>query len=388
MNTASVVHIIDHLGSGGAQRLVADIATFQTRRAMSVAVIALRGPTPLSAELAAAGVAVHCLSLARWDPRQIAAIRSLLRTLRPTIVHLHLMGAHTIGRFAAALANVPAMVIHDHEGSAEIYTHPGPLLALRRLIEPRIATLGVAYVALTEEAAAYAVSVSRRPAQQVVVVPNGINLKHLMACTLSRADARSQLSLPLSVTLIVSVGRLRPVKGFDLLLEAVARLPAAVHLAIAGEGPQHAALAARAARLDLAGRVHFLGHLTDVRPLLRAGDIYAQPSHREAFGLAAAEAAACGLPVVASAVGGLREIVRHGETGLLVPPGCSDELAAALARLVADPSLSHRLGSSARDRVHARLGIEQTVARLDTLYRSLTLTTLGCPTTISGATSR
>jgi glycosyltransferase involved in cell wall biosynthesis len=371
MSAISVAHVIDHLGAGGAQRLVVDIATRQARRDMSVAVIALRGPTPLSAELAAAGVPVHCLDRGKWDLRQVTTLQRLLHALRPTVAHLHLMGAHTIGRLAAALAGVPATVLHDHEAGAETYVYPGPLLALRRLVEPRIAAPGVAYIALTEEAAAYAVNVSRRPAQQVAVVPNGIDLAHLAACALDRAAARSHLGLPAWATLIVSVGRLQPVKGFDLLLEAIATMPATVHLALAGDGPERAALAACAARPGLAGRVHLLGHLADVRPLLRAGDIYAQPSRREPFGLAAAEAAACGLPVVASAVGGLREIVCHGETGLLVPPGDPAELAAALAQLVADPPLLRRLGSAARERAHARLSIERTVERLDALYRSL-----------------
>ena len=388
MSAISIAHIIDHLGAGGAQRLVADIAPRQARRGMSVAVIALRGPTPLSTEIAAAGVPVYCLDRAKWDLRQITTLLHLLRKLRPTVAHLHLMGAHTIGRLAAALARVPVTVIHDHDASAEIYTHPGPLLALRRLIEPRIAAPGVAYVTLTEEAAAYAVHVRRWPAPQVVVVPNGIHLEHLASSSLSRAEARARLGLPAWATLIVSVGRLRPVKGFDLLLEAVATLPATVHLVLAGDGPEYTALANRAARPDLAGRVHFLGHLADVRPLLRAGDIYAQPSRREAFGLAAAEAAACGLPVVASAVGGLREVVRHGETGLLVPPERPAELAAALGHLVADPPLLRHLGSAARDRAHAWLSIERTVERLDTLYRSLIFTEPVCPITTSGATNR
>lgn len=367
----SVVHVIDHMGAGGAQQLVANLAIRQLQNGVSVNVIALRGPTPLGARLSASGVPVYFLGLTSWDPRQVALIRRILRTINPSIVHLHLIRACTFGWIAAALAGVSAIVIHDHEASAEIYTHPGPLLALRRLIEPHVTSPHVIYIAVSETAAAYAVQAGRRPVERVKVVYDGIDWEFFANFPLNQAEARASLGLPEGKVLIVGVGRLRPVKGFDILLEAVAALPANIHLALAGDGPERSVLAMRATQLEIADRVHFLGHLTDVRSLLRAGDIYVQPSRREAFGLAAVEAGAIGLPVVASAVGGLREIVCHGETGLLVPPERPTELAAALGQLVVDPSLSHRLGLAARDRVRARFTIEQTVERLDAIYRSL-----------------
>jgi len=387
MSATPVVHIIDHMGLGGAQRLLVDLAVRQRRQGRPVSVVALRGSTPLCAELAAAAVDVRCLGLTRWDPRQLPTLLRTLRELRAPLAHLHLLGAQTIGRAAAVLAGIPAIVVHDHEASAEIYSHPGPLLALRRLCEPAAPPRRIAYLVLTDDAAFYSATVRRWPADKLVVLPNGVDLAHLDACTLDQHAARRLLGLPERAPLIVYVGRLSHVKGADVLLEALALLPREVQLAVAGDGPQCAALQARAARPDLAGRVWLLGQLADVRPLLRAGDLYAQPSRREAFGLAAAEASACGLPVVASAVGGLRQIVRDAITGLLVPPEQPAALAAALARLLDDPALARRLGAAGRAYVRRTFDIEAVVEQLDAIYASLLEEIEPCPSTISGVTN-
>lgn len=371
MSATPVVHIIDHMGLGGAQRLLVDLAVRQRRQGRPVSVVVLRGSTPLCAELAAAAVDVRCLGLARWDPRQLPTLLRTLRELRPSLAHLHLIGAQTLGRAAAVLAAVPAIVVHDHESSAEIYSHPGPLLALRRLCEPAAPPRRIVYLVLTDDAASYAATVRRWPSERISVLPNGIDLAHLEAYTLDKGAARRLLRLPERASLVVSAGRLHPVKGLDLLLEALALLPPEAQLAIAGAGPENAALQARAARPDLAGRVHFLGQLGDIRPLMYAGDIYVQPSRREPFGLAAAEASACGLPVVASAVGGLHQIVRDEITGLLVPPEQPAALAAALARLLDDPALARRLGAAGRAYVRRTFDIEAVVERLDAIYAEL-----------------
>ncbi|NTW00077.1 MAG: glycosyltransferase, partial [Oscillochloris sp.] len=117
-----ILHVIDHLGAGGAQRLLADLTLRLHQRGRRVAVITMRHETDLSRSIARAGVPVTALGLARIDPRQLSALFWAYRSMRPAIVHTHLMGANTIGRVAAALAGVPAMVVHDHDSSAEIYT--------------------------------------------------------------------------------------------------------------------------------------------------------------------------------------------------------------------------------------------------------------------------
>lgn len=350
--------------------MVADLTRRLRQRCRQVAVIALRGESDLSRQIAQADVPVTTLGLQRGDPRQLSRLVAAFRQMRPTIVHTHLMGANLFGRAAAVIAGVPALVVHDHESSAEVYTHPGPLLALRRLAEPTARPHNLRYLVVSQRAAEYAREVAGWPTAQIRVVPNGVDVAHIQSYPHSQAESRAALGLPQHVPLIGFAGRLRPVKGADLLLDALAQLPGA-HLLIAGDGPQAAEVQARAERDDLAGRVHMLGQVADLRPALRACDVYAQPSRREAFGLAAAEAAAAGLPVVATAVGGLRDIVQDGRSGRLVPPERPDALSAALAHLLSDRELARRMGVFGRAYVEEHLAIETVVGLVEQVYDEL-----------------
>jgi glycosyltransferase involved in cell wall biosynthesis len=161
--------------------------------------------------------------------------------------------------------------------------------------------------------------------------------------------------------------------GPDLLVEALGLLPAGIdyEVTIAGDGDLRPMLEARLKALSLAGRVWFVGRLpnSEVASLMSELDIFAMPSRREEWGVAAAEASACGLPVVATTVGGIPEIVVDGETGLLVPPEDPAALARALERLIADPGLRSRLGTAGRRRIDQLYRWEQCVDRMELVYR-------------------
>lgn len=376
-----VVHVIDHLGAGGAQRLVADLAPRQARRGHHVTVVCLRGPTPLGSVLETAGVRVRCLGLGRTDVRQLIGLVALLRSNAPDIVHTHLTLSCLLGRIAAVVASVAAVVVHDHEADAEVFITPGPLLALKRLAEPRLPPQAVRYIVVSHSALAYAREVRRLPPCRVALVPNGVDSAYLEEGRLPPREARARLGLPAAGPLIGFAGRMAPEKGIDLLLEALAHLPAA-HAAIAGRGPLAEDMRSRAALLGVAGRAHFLGHLDDIRPLLWACDIYTQPSRREAFGLAAAEAAALGLPVVAARVGGLRDIVLDGITGRLVQPGSAVTLAAGLANLLGDRARAHALGTAGARHARQHFAIEMVLDSIDRVYQDMDRL---CHSTISGA---
>jgi glycosyltransferase involved in cell wall biosynthesis len=165
-----------------------------------------------------------------------------------------------------------------------------------------------------------------------------------------RARVRAELGLEGSFV-VLCAGHVIAEKGFDVAIEAVARLPADTVLLVAGSGPALAGLEARAVRLALGKRVRFLGRQADVAPLMQAADVLACPSlWAEAAGLVNMEAQACGIPVVASRVGGIPEIIEDGRTGILHEPGDAEALAAALERLRADPELRARIGAAARSR--------------------------------------
>jgi colanic acid/amylovoran biosynthesis glycosyltransferase len=174
---------------------------------------------------------------------------------------------------------------------------------------------------------------------------------------------------------ILSIGTLHEVKGQAHLVEACRRLTARgvpVECTFVGDGPDRAALEARVADAGLTGRVRFSGQRTraELVELLRRADVLAAPSvptrggKREGIPVVLMEAMAAGLPVVASRLSGIPELVADGESGLLVPPGDPDALAAALARLAADPALRSRLGQAARARVAADFDVSRNARRL------------------------
>ena len=179
-------------------------------------------------------------------------------------------------------------------------------------------------------------------------------------------------------TTILSIGRLHPEKGLDLLIAASERLHRTQvphRLLIVGgaqEGYEHYPQLLRQQAQDrgIADDVEFAGGVEDLRPLLQRAEIYVQPSRREAFGLAALEAMQAGLPVIASAVGGLPELVVDGATGRLVPPGDVDALATAMAVLINDPELRRTWGTAARQRAEQHYGVERFCTAIRDLYAS------------------
>lgn len=212
--------------------------------------------------------------------------------------------------------------------------------------------------------------------ERVVYVPHGVDLARFSPVAApERGALRRRLALPASACVITYTGRLLRGKGLPTLVEAFAELAKQelpVHLLLVGSGAGQALtveedLRADAASRGLAERVTFTGRVEAVEDYLKASDIFAFPSVFEALGISLVEAAACGLPAVASRTGGIVDVVEHGRSGLLVEPGDSRALAEALRALVADPALRSALGARAREVARTRFDAEDGVDR----YRSL-----------------
>jgi glycosyltransferase involved in cell wall biosynthesis len=203
------------------------------------------------------------------------------------------------------------------------------------------------------------------PPEKIVVIPNAAT----MGATASPAP-RSELARDVDGPVVLTVARLDGQKGIAHLLEAVATLPNA-SFAIAGDGPNRAALEQRAATLGVSDRVRFLGHRHDVPALLAAADLFVLPSLYEGLPLSVLEAMAAGVPVVATAIGGTDEVVRDGETGTLVPPANSEALAAAIGRALADRDRASRLALAARSLVAREYSVTSMVGSVSRLYDEL-----------------
>jgi len=200
-----------------------------------------------------------------------------------------------------------------------------------------------------------------RPSR-IRVIPNGVQVDRF-AARKPRSDIRT----------VVTVANLRHEKAHEVLIDAAAMLTARhphLRFLIVGDGPRRAALESLVAQHGLRPRVEFMGHREDIEAILSDADLFVLPSRSEAFPNAAIEAMASGLPVVASAVGGLLDLIEPYRTGVLVPPDKPGALAAAIDALVSAPDRAARIGSAARETVATRYSFDRMVSSFEALYRS------------------
>ncbi len=274
------------------------------------------------------------------------AFWSFLRKNRFDLIHQH-YGGRSI-RWAARAAGVPKIILHLHSRVFEQHNNPKPV-SLRGA--------GADIVIATSRAVAERVD---RP--DVRVIYPGCELPEH---ALHPADSQPTIG---------AACRFVRLKGLDHLLEAVAALRKqwpGLRLELAGSGPEEAHLRARAAELGLGENVRFFGWVDPVYGAMSGWDLFAAPSLEDGFAISVAQAMAAGLPVVASQVGGLPEVVENAVTGLLVPPGDSAGLAAALHRLLSDSVLRTRMGEAARARVRQYFSAERFAREIKDLYASL-----------------
>jgi glycosyltransferase involved in cell wall biosynthesis len=321
-----------------------------------------------ASELRRAGVTVLTL-----DRRTSVSLLPWLRLLallvrnRVDIVHAHMPRASIPAAILARLARVPVVIAHEH-GS----TRYGERLRriLNRLIVGRLCDL---VLAVSEWDRAQLVAAQGLPASRVAVLPNGIP-----PLPAPRRNLRSTLAPP--GPLVGAIGRLDPVKGYDDLLAAIGLLRrdgVPVHLAIAGVGPDESRLRGLISAWRLDGDVSLLGLRDDVPDLLRALDVAVMSSHSEGAPLAIIEYMAAGLPIVATRVGGIPELIAHDREGLLVAPRDPAALAAALRRLLEDRQLARRLGDAALQRQRSEYAFDVMIERLSDLYERLIATAGG-----------
>ena len=309
------------------------------------------------------------------DLTALAELVRLIRRERPAIVHTHTSKAGFIGRLAAVIARAPA-VIHQPHGHIFYGYYSPRRTAVFTALERQAARWTDRIITLTDRGAQEHLARSIGRAEQYVAVPSGVPTAELRAAAPPRGEARARLGLDPDAFIVVGLGRLVPIKGFDLLARAlpavVAQIPSA-RVLLVGDGAERAHLGAIAASMGVAERLQMTGETTDVASYLAAADVVAVPSRNEGMGRVIVEAMALGLPVVATAVGGIPDVVTDGECGRLVEPEDVDALAAALVELGRDPALRRKLGEAAVRRAEAfstAVASEKLVAVYATLVRA------------------
>jgi glycosyltransferase involved in cell wall biosynthesis len=361
-----VLYIAHTFMVGGAEEMVLNLVRHLPDRFDPI-VCCIGEPGPIGEEIQKTGVPFHAFHLNPGvrRPWHVLGIARRFRELQPDIVHTFLLTASLYGRLGAVVAGVPIIIGTE----VNIYEHKKLLHA----VAERLLLRGTDRVIASAESVRtfYVRQVHADPAK-IDVIYNAVDWSQLVT-TASRDAVRTSVGVPAGSPLAGIIARLTEQKAHRYLFDAMAETPAlaALHLLVVGDGELRDDLRQRADRLGLSGRVHFLGARRDLGDLLSSIDIFVMPSLWEGLPLSMVLAMGAGLPVVATRVAGIPEVVHDGVTGLLVPPADVPALGSALSRLVADPALRRTIGAAACAFVRPRFGVDGYVAAVTGLYDQL-----------------
>jgi glycosyltransferase involved in cell wall biosynthesis len=359
-----IAFCITDLDAGGAERSLVQIVKRLDRNRWEPFVFCLSGPGELVGALRDAGVMVACLGAnKRQHVGVVWRLARRLKKLRPAIVQTFLYHANITGRLAAKAAGVPHIVsgIRVAEKRSQF----------RLWLDHATCWMVDRHVCVSRDVAAFSADTGRLPADKISVIPNGVDAAELASA--SRADL-TPLGIPTGARTLLFVGRLDPQKGPFLLLMSVKDLLPIypeLHVLFVGDGPLREELRAWVQRAGLESRIHFAGRRNDVPSLLRAADLFVLPSAWEGLPNVLLEAMAAGVPVIATAVEGVSDLLVDHETGLMVPPNSPRDLAGAITVLLASPLQSRKMAESAQHVAAERFKWKEIVAQYEHLYEGL-----------------
>jgi glycosyltransferase involved in cell wall biosynthesis len=301
----------------------------------------------------------------------------LFRARRPDVVGTHMSKAGALGRVAARLAGVK-VVVHTHHAKA-FYVFDRRWKERATIgAEQVLSRLSSGSIVVSEKQRRDFVELGIERPERLRVVRYGLNLEPLLSADALPKTLRAELGVPDSTRLVGVVGRLVRIKGQDVFIRAaveIARQFPDVHFVLAGGGDARPEYEALVAELGLTGRFHFLGWRRDVPNVLANLDVVVLPTVNDFEGtpLAVIEALAVGRPVVATDVGGVSEVIKEGQTGLLMPIRDPEAIARGVFRLLSDPATAMALASAGRDLVSRQYREADMVENVERYYRELTL---------------
>lgn len=356
---------------GGGHRQVLLLARGMQERGLETWVVTRPGSL-LARKSREAGLTVldHPLR-AELDPRTTWRLREHLRDVRPHVVHAHESHALLVAGFAARTVRPRPRVVGHRRVVTPIRRNPVSRWKYVRVPDLLIAVSETVKQVLVADGV---------PAELIRVVHDGIPLDPLPA---PGTPVRQRIGAAPDTPVVMTLAAANRAKDHSTLIVAARRLAERrdeFRWVVFGTGPRLDELRAEVERDGLGGRLHYLGFDPEARALLPEADAFALPTRSEGLGTSVLDAMAAGVPVVASAVGGVPEIVRHEESGLLVPPGDPAALAVALGRLLDDRALARRLAAGGRERVR-EFDIAGTVAGTEAVYRAIVSGTERSPST-------
>jgi len=352
MANASIVHLVASTDRRGAETFALDLSG-------ALAALGWRSETVALAPGRSGGLDLEPVGDAPLSLRTLQRLRRRTRGANVVVAH----GSTTLPACALALGGRGRPFVYRNIGDPYHWAAS----RLRRLRTTAFLARAAQIVALNERSGTAMRELYRVPPRKLTAIPTGVSSRsHQPAPADRRATARLGLGIGSAAPMVLTIGALSPEKGVDLAIDALADLGDAL-LAVAGDGPELAALERRADRLGVTRRVRFTGSHRDLSRLYAAADVVVLPSRTEGLPAVAIEAGMRGLPVVATDVGYVTDIVEDGVTGFVVSPGDPRAIAAGIVDALAHPEI----GGAARARCVLRFDLETVAARWDMLLTSL-----------------
>lgn len=378
-----ILHVIPSLLPGGAERLITEWATYLRRAGHEVELCTIYTGGPFVAQLERAGVAVHNLAFdpgieqfrlrRKYDLRILPALARRIRDGKFQIVHAHLFPALLFAALTSFLAPDQPYVYSEHSQHNR-RRRSRILRVLDWCLYYRYARILPVGHEVAKALCAWLPGLTRK----VQVIPNAIDPAHFQTTDGEVEALRRELTITQDEKVVLFVGRLEHEKGPDLLVEALSHLHPSldeensrIRVVLAGDGRLKKALQERCSTLPRAGMVTFLGYRQDIPALLGLADLVVLPSRSEGLPMTVLETMAAGKPLLATSVGSIPEVIEHGVSGWVVPPGSPAALAQGIRHLLGSPDLRKRLSDRALNVLQERYTLEVTMPTLLEAYASV-----------------
>lgn len=364
-----VLFLSTSMGMGGADKQLLSAAQEIRSRGHEVLIVSLTPLGPMGLEARSIGIPTESLGMRRGfaDPRGLVRLVRLVRAWRPDVLHSHMVHANIMARTLRPFVRVPAMVSTIHN----IYEGGRLRMAAYRLTNRLVDQMTI----VSQAAADRFVTEGIVPKELLRVIPNGVDTDRFRNVP---ASARESWRRSLGVEqefVWLAIGRFEIAKDYPNMLRGFVRVRErhlGAVLLLVGQGSLQGETEALAQAPGLGGAVRFLGVRHDIPELMSAADGYVLSSAWEGMPMVLLEAAAAGLPIVATMVGGNHEVVSDGESGFLVPPRDHDALGSAMLRLMGLSAAQRRaMGEGGREHVRTRYGVGQVAERWESLYREV-----------------
>jgi glycosyltransferase involved in cell wall biosynthesis len=371
-----VVHIIKVTRISGAERHLLVLLKGLRENAVDAQLIILVEPDrpmdDMISEAQANDIPIHRLVIRRdYDVNVIFNLRQLLHDINPNIVHTHLIHADLFGLIASKLAGIPTLIASRHNDDGFRY-HP-----IVRRVSQVLWWFTDGGIAISDAIREFAIRIEGASDTKIDLVRYGLPYGWVPDDDIQSAKQaiHKELSLKDDVVILGMVCRLVEQKGIPYALQAFKELYRKfpnIHLVVAGDGDLAGELLSQGRMLGISDRVHWLGWRDDAQTVMASMDIFLMPSLWEGFGLVLLEAMSKRIPIIASRVSAIPEVVQDGITGLLISPKSADDLSKAMTRLLIDPPLRKHMGLIGEDRLEQEFSVQKMVEQTLAVYHKRT----------------